>query len=159
MRLSVAFSTTPITGFFSLQCTTCWTPRTACQTYSREAWRTKGEMRLSSCLHSSSRAGRPLLSTASSTPKTTASTWSSACRPRWAKVSGAGDLISLSTLVFRLFLNLPVPRCQSRSATRRLMADLPPPALITPPWQTAETTTWCFTPAAFRVALLASKST
>lgn len=73
---------------------TYWSLRTAYQTYSKEAWRTKGEMRLSSSLPSGSKTRPPPLSTVSSTPKTTPSTWSSACRPNWAKVNYFTDTCS-----------------------------------------------------------------
>ena len=65
-----------------------------------------------------------------------------------------------ATCAFHLpFLTLTFFRCQWRSVTRKPTVDLPPPALITPPWQTAETITWCSTPAAFSAAHLASTPT
>lgn len=73
---------------------TCWSLQTACQTCSKEAWRTKGEMRLSSYLLSGSKTRPPPLSTVSSTPKTTPSTWNSACRPNWARVNYYTDTLN-----------------------------------------------------------------
>lgn len=44
-------------------------------------------------------------------------------------------------------------------ATRRLMADLAPPASITPPCQTGGSTMWCYTAAGCSAAQVASTST
>lgn len=66
---------------------TCWSLPTACQNCSRESWRAKGKTRLSSSLPSGSTTRAPPLCSVSSTPKTTPSTLTSACRPSRARVS------------------------------------------------------------------------
>lgn len=151
------------------QSMTCWCLRTVCQTYSKEVWKTKGEMKPSSCLPSGSTAWPLPLCTASSTLKTTTSTWSSAFKPNWARVSYINSNCRLSYLLLTaafLCISLLPLVCLSASSlrlqwlyvTRSLTADTPHPASTMPPWQTARITMWCYTAEGCSVGPLASTS-